>query len=70
MNGYMSMIRTETERYDIVDFCKVTVKSLAWGTGSYRSQMNQVRTNLQVNVDPGQDKTGVKTRLMWSPPSA
>ena len=31
LNGSMTLIRAETERYDIVDFCKVTSKSLALG---------------------------------------
>ena len=34
LNGSITLIRAETERYDIVRFPKVTTKSLASGTGS------------------------------------
>ena len=34
LNGSITLIRAETERYDIVRFSKVTTKSLASGTGS------------------------------------
>ena len=34
LNGSTTLIWAETERYDIVDFSKVTTKSLASGTGS------------------------------------
>ena len=34
LNGSITLIRAETERYDIVLFSKVTTKSLASGTGS------------------------------------
>ena len=34
LNGSITLIRAETERYDIVRFSKVTAKSLASGTGS------------------------------------
>ena len=34
LNGSITLIRAETERYDIVRFFKVTAKSLASGTGS------------------------------------
>ena len=37
LNGSITLIRAETERYDIVRFSKVTTKSLASGTGSYES---------------------------------
>ena len=37
LNGLITLIRAETERYDIVRFSKVTTKSLASGTGSYES---------------------------------
>ena len=47
----MSLIRAETERCDIVSFSKVTTKSLA-SEQALRSQMNQVRANLPVNVVP------------------
>ena len=34
LNISITLIRAETERYDIVRFSKVTTKSLASGTGS------------------------------------
>ena len=34
LNGSITLIRAETERYDIARFSKVTTKSLASGTGS------------------------------------
>ena len=34
LNGSMTLIRAETERYNIADFSKVTTKCLASGTGS------------------------------------
>ena len=34
LNGSITLIRAETERYDIVRFSKVTTKSLTSGTGS------------------------------------
>ena len=34
LNGSITLIRAETERYDIVRFSKVTTKSFASGTGS------------------------------------
>ena len=37
LNGSITLIRAETERYDIVRFSKVTTKSLASGTGSQES---------------------------------
>ena len=37
LNGSITLIRAETERYDIVRFSKVTTKSLALGTGSKES---------------------------------
>ena len=37
LNGSITLIQVETERYDIVRFSKVTTKSLALGTGSYKS---------------------------------
>ena len=37
LNGSVTLIGAETERYDIVGFSKVTTKSLASGTGSYES---------------------------------
>ena len=37
LNGSITLIRAETERYGIVRFSKVTTKSLASGTGSYES---------------------------------
>ena len=37
LNGSITLIRAETERYDIVRFSKVTTKSLASGTGSSES---------------------------------
>ena len=37
LNGSITLIRAETERYDIVRFSKVTTKSLASGTGSLES---------------------------------
>ena len=33
VNGSITLIRAETDRYDIVRFSKVTTKSLASGTG-------------------------------------
>ena len=33
LNGSVTLIRAETERYDIVRFSKVTTKPLASGTG-------------------------------------
>ena len=33
LNGSITLIRAETQRYDIVRFSKVTTKSLASGTG-------------------------------------
>ena len=33
VNGSITLIRAETDRYDIVRFSKVTTKSLAPGTG-------------------------------------
>ena len=33
--GSITLIRAETERYDIVSISKVTTKSLASGTGSF-----------------------------------
>ena len=37
LNGSITLIRAETERYGIVHFSKVTTKSLASGTGSWES---------------------------------
>ena len=37
LNGTITLIRTETERYDIVRFSKVTTKSLGSETGSWES---------------------------------
>ena len=37
LDGSITLIRAETERYDIVGFSKVTAKSLASGTGSKES---------------------------------
>ena len=37
LNGPMTPIRAETERYDIARFCMVATDSLATGTGSYES---------------------------------
>ena len=37
LNGSITLIRAETERYDIVRFSKVTTKSLASGIGSLGS---------------------------------
>ena len=34
LNGSITLIQVETERYDIVRFSKVTTKSLALGAGS------------------------------------
>ena len=52
----MILIRTEREKYDIVDFSKVSTKSLASGSSLVlSSQMNKVRANLEVNVDSGHD---------------
>ena len=34
LNGSITLIRTEAERYNIVLFSKVTIESLASGTGS------------------------------------
>ena len=34
VNGSITLIRAETDRYDIVRFSKVTTKSFASGTGS------------------------------------
>ena len=54
LNGSITLIRAETERYDIVRFSKVTTKSLIWPREqALRSQMNYVRAKLQVNFDPG-----------------
>ena len=55
LNGSITLIRAETERYDIVRFSKVTTKSLASGTGSYESNELDLRANVPVNFDPGQD---------------
>ena len=54
LNGSITLIRAETERYDVVRFSKVATNSLASGIGRLRSQMNEVRAKLQVNFDPGQ----------------
>ena len=41
LNGSITLIRAETERYDIVRFSKVTTKSLIWPREqALRSQMN------------------------------
>ena len=57
LNGSITLIRDETERYDIVRFSKVTTKSLASGAGSLES--NKLgEAKLQVNFadfDSGQD---------------
>ena len=45
LNGSITLIRDETERYDIVRISKVTTKSLASGTGSYES--NELGEKLQ-----------------------
>ena len=37
LNGTITQIRTETERYDIVRFSKVTTKFLGSETGSWES---------------------------------
>ena len=37
LNGSITLIRAETERYGIVHLSKVTTKSLASGTGSWDS---------------------------------
>ena len=37
LNGSITLIRAETERYDIVRFSKMTAKSLASGTGYWES---------------------------------
>ena len=37
LNGSITLIRAETERYDVVRFSKVTTKSLASGIGSQES---------------------------------
>ena len=37
LNGTITLIRTETERYDIVRFSKVTTKFLGSETGSWES---------------------------------
>ena len=37
LNGSITLIRAETERYGIVRFSKVTTKSLASGTGPWES---------------------------------
>ena len=37
LNGSITLIQAETERYDIVRFSKVATKSLASGTGSSES---------------------------------
>ena len=34
LNGSITLIRAETERYDVVRFSKATTKSLTSGTGS------------------------------------
>ena len=47
-------MRTETERYDIVRFSKVT-QSLRPREEALRSQMNYVGAKLLVNFDPGQE---------------
>ena len=57
LNGLITLIRAETERYDIVRRSKVTTKTLASGTGSLES--NKLgEAKLQVNFadfDSGQD---------------
>ena len=53
----MSLIRAEKERCDIGSFSKVTTNtalSLWPREQALWSQINSVRANLQVNVDPGQ----------------
>ena len=59
-NGSITLIRAETERYDIVRFSKVTTKSLVSGTGSWES--NELgEGNIAGELWPG-PRLGVKTR--------
>ena len=55
----MTLIRAETEGYDIVGFSKATTKSLTSKTGSKKS-------NFQVNVDPLNlfKKTGIHVYIL------
>ena len=64
LNGSITLIQAETERYDIVHFSKVTTKSLAREQAS-RSQIYQVREKLLVNFDPCQDFLVRKQGLCW-----
>ena len=54
LNGSITQIRAETERYDIVSFSKVTTKSLASGTGPYLSNESG-ESKITGNFDQGQD---------------
>ena len=67
LNESMTLIRAETERYDIVGFSKVTTRSLAWGSGSLIGvKWNWWEQTCRWTLS----RAGVKTRLMWSPPIA
>ena len=43
LNGSITLIRAETERYDIVRFSKVTTKSLASGLGNRLLGVKRIR---------------------------
>ena len=54
LNGSITLIRAETERYDIVRFLRWPL-SLWPREQALGSQMNQARATFQVNFDLGQD---------------
>ena len=64
LNGLITLIRTETKRYDIVRFSKVATKDFGLGNRLLGVKYFGQDQKLEVNFDPGQNCTsGNKTSV-------
>ena len=64
LNGFITLIRTETKRYDIVRFSKVATKDFGLGNRLLGVKYFGRDQKLQVNFDSGQNCTfGNKTSV-------